>query len=149
MVIKRKYIKNEFEFKKWFERNYKKLGYSKIIKKDRGKFPDFIMIKKGKITRVELETLSSNFVLHGHNKTKVDDLVCIKRDLKISGVNIREVKSLKYIGGKVRISATIDEETLNVLKVLLKRGKFRNTSHAIEYAIIEFGKEIKKRGKND
>tara|TARA_Y100000310_G_C19967943_1_gene484171 strand:- start:315 stop:452 length:138 start_codon:yes stop_codon:yes gene_type:complete len=36
---------------------------------------------------------------------------------------------------KVRISATIDEKTANILETLLKDGTYRNKSHIIEKAI--------------
>ncbi|MFH1801281.1 MAG: ribbon-helix-helix protein, CopG family [archaeon] len=36
---------------------------------------------------------------------------------------------------KERISATIDKETLSIIKELLKKGKYRNKSHIIEEAI--------------
>lgn len=36
---------------------------------------------------------------------------------------------------KKRISATVDKETIEILKDLVKRRKYRNASHAIETAI--------------
>ena len=36
---------------------------------------------------------------------------------------------------KERISATVDRETINLIKALLKKGKYRNKSHLIEEAI--------------
>ena len=36
---------------------------------------------------------------------------------------------------KERISATVDEETLEVIEKILKKGNFRNKSHLIEDAI--------------
>lgn len=36
---------------------------------------------------------------------------------------------------KVRISVTIDEKTQRVVESLLKRGKYRNRSHAVEELI--------------
>jgi len=44
---------------------------------------------------------------------------------------------------KTRISATIDEETLEIIKRILKKGKYRNQSHVIEDAIKHLEKEIK------
>ena len=46
---------------------------------------------------------------------------------------------------KSRISATIDEKTEKILSSLLKDGKFRNKSHAIEKAI----ELLKKEEEND
>ena len=39
---------------------------------------------------------------------------------------------------KKRISATVDEDTIKGIKIILKKGKFRNKSHIIEEAINEF-----------
>jgi len=42
---------------------------------------------------------------------------------------------------KVRISATIDKESLKLLEDLLKKKKYRNKSHVIESAIEELAKK--------
>ncbi|MBU0894088.1 MAG: ribbon-helix-helix domain-containing protein [Nanoarchaeota archaeon] len=36
---------------------------------------------------------------------------------------------------KERVSATIDSSTMNLIKILLKKGTYRNKSHVIEEAI--------------
>ena len=36
---------------------------------------------------------------------------------------------------KVRVSATIDEETAKIIEVLVQERKFRNKSHVIEEAV--------------
>jgi len=110
-------ISSELELKRWFEKNFKKLGYKKILKKDFGKFPDFLMLKNNKNVRVELETLSSNFILHKHNIKNVDEVVCIKKDANIK-VKLIELKNLKYHSKIKRISATISEETANLITIL-------------------------------
>ena len=136
-----KKIRSEDELKKWFIVNYKKLGYDKIVKGDTGIFPDFIMCKKGDEISVELETLSSNFLLHGHDISKVDEVVCVKEDVDL-GVPTTEIKDFEFSPRVKRISATIDEETDKLLDKLLKDGTYRNKSHIIEKA-IEFLKEMK------
>jgi len=146
MVKKMKRIRTENEFKKWFEKNYKKLGYSKIIKKDNGKFPDFIMLRKGKEIKVELETLASNFILHKHNPEKVDEIICIKKDIDI-GVLTREINGLNYVSKIKRVSFTVDEKTVNMINILLKKKGFRNKSHVIEEAIRFLAKKEKENGK--
>jgi len=138
-----KIVDSESKFSKWFEKNFKRLGYSKIIRRDNGRFPDYIMLKKNKEVRVELETISSNFILHKHDKNKVDEVVCIKKDVEL-GVPIKEVKELKYIPSTVRVSATVDESTVNIIKILLKKGKYRNKSHVIEEAIKQMTKKKRK-----
>lgn len=48
--------------------------------------------------------------------------------------------------GKVRISATINKETEKRINEFLENSKFRNKSHLIEEALIEFlDKEEKKK----
>jgi Arc/MetJ-type ribon-helix-helix transcriptional regulator len=46
---------------------------------------------------------------------------------------------------KERISATVDEKTIKIIELILKKGKYRNKSHFIETAI----KKIAKEEKND
>jgi len=42
---------------------------------------------------------------------------------------------------KVRVSATIDEQTEKILRDLLKKRKYRNKSHVIEDAIELLARE--------
>ncbi len=71
-------IKNEEDLDKWFKKNYKKLGYTKIVKDNNGAFPDYIMLRDKKEVRVELEVHSSNFKIHKHDVRKADEIVCLK-----------------------------------------------------------------------
>jgi len=129
-----KKIKTELEFKKWFEKEFKRLGFSKIVKKDNGTFPDYIMLKGDKEIKVELETLLSNFILHKHRLKDVDEVICIKKDINLD-IPVKEVRELEFIGNKQRISATVDKETKNMIDILIKVGNYRNKSHVIEEAI--------------
>lgn len=36
---------------------------------------------------------------------------------------------------KIKLSISVDEQTLNLIRDGIKKGKFRNKSHAFEYAI--------------
>ena len=45
---------------------------------------------------------------------------------------------------KERISATVDEKTIKLIELILKKRKYRNKSHIIEKAIENFYKEEKK-----
>jgi len=133
----KKDIKSEKELSDWFIKNYEKLGYSEIVKDNNGRFPDFTMQKKGKSVGVELETLSSNFILHKHDKTKVDEVVCIKKDKEI-GVKMVDIPDLNFNPRLRRISFTVDPEVKIFLQELVKEGTYRNMSHAVETAIREF-----------
>ena len=42
---------------------------------------------------------------------------------------------------KVRISATIDKETLTIIEEKLKKGNYRNKSHVIEEALNQLKKK--------
>ena len=46
--MKKQIIKSESELSDRFIKNYKKLGYSGILKCNKKRFPDFIMIKNNK-----------------------------------------------------------------------------------------------------
>ena len=44
---------------------------------------------------------------------------------------------------KERISATVDKKTINLIDLILKKGKYRNKSHVIEKAIEILSEEEK------
>ena len=44
---------------------------------------------------------------------------------------------------KERISATVDKKTIDKIKRILKKGKYRNKSHVIENAIEILEKGVK------
>lgn len=109
------FIRNEKQFAEWFKKNYTRLGYQKIVRKDIKTCPDFIMLKDGKEVGVELETLSSNFVLHKHDLNKVDEIVCLIKDLEL-GKPILVAKEAKH-KIPITVSIKIDEEVLKMAKI--------------------------------
>ena len=140
-------IRTEAEFNNWFMQNHKKIGYEKIIRKDIGKFPDFIMLKNGKKVKVELETELSNFILHKHNIKYVDEIICIKNNLNKGVISkpVIEIKKLEYLPKLSRVSATINKSLDDKLDELLKDRRFRNKSHLIEEVIIKYLEENAKK----
>lgn len=88
-------IKNERQFAEWFKNNFKQFGYSKIVRGDISRCPDFIMFRDGKEVGVELETLASNFVMHKHDIKKVDEIVCLINDVKL-GIPVLEAKGVEF-----------------------------------------------------
>ncbi|HRZ85678.1 MAG TPA: ribbon-helix-helix domain-containing protein [Candidatus Paceibacterota bacterium] len=48
---------------------------------------------------------------------------------------------------KVRVSATIDQDTERKLDEVMKKGRYRNKSHIIEEAITKFIEMDKKNAK--
>ena len=134
-------IYKESEFKMGFEKNYKRFGYSKILRKDIGIFPDFIMLKNDKQVRVELETRVSNFIIHGHSIKDVDDVLCIEKDINLN-TNVIQVDDLTFVP-KERITITIDKELLKWLDLNIEERIFANRSHGFEFLIKKSMKEDK------
>lgn len=48
---------------------------------------------------------------------------------------------------KERISVTLDKEAVGILNSLIKSGKYRNRSHAVEYAVEQLKKLEEEREK--
>ena len=146
MVEKIKTIRSEEELSEWFMKNYNVLGYSKILKNNKGRFPDFVMLKNEERVLVELETLASHFILHKHDKKKVDEVVCIEKDISL-GVPVIKVNNLKFSPNITRVSATLDPETIKKIGRIMKTGRYRNVSHLVEDAIKSLSKMEEKDGK--
>ena len=111
----KKFIRKEKEFAEWFKKNYKSLGYEKIIRKDIGVCPDFIMLKNDQARRVELETFSSNFLLHEHSYEDVDEIVCLKNDAKLEKKTIVAEKAPAKLPKTT--SLKIDEDLWKKVKI--------------------------------
>lgn len=81
----------EHDFEKWFENNYILFGIKEIIKINRW-FPDVVArMYNGKIIRIELELMASNFINHGHDPNMCDLIICFvkrKTQEKIKGVPV-------------------------------------------------------------
>lgn len=65
-----------------FGRFFDLLGFSRILHVQTA-CPDCTAVYEGRQVRVELEYLSSNFILHGHSPSAVDLVVCWKKDRSI------------------------------------------------------------------
>ena len=108
-------IRNELDFQNWFKKNYKKLGSSKIIKQNHTDFPDFIMQQDGKKVRVELEIKSSNFILHKHPISKVDRVICVKKDLELD-IPIIELKNFRVVGNLENTHYSLENRILKLFE---------------------------------
>lgn len=86
---------DEKRFREWFKDNYSTLGFTHIIEENINISPDFIMGVDKEEVRVELETLSSHFILHKHNKNDVDLVLCLLIDKDI-GVKTIQIPNLIY-----------------------------------------------------
>lgn len=67
----------------WFEKNFRKLGYSRILKKQHNKTPDFIMLRDGREVKVEIEFMASDFIQHGHRRDQADVVICCSKDVEL------------------------------------------------------------------
>jgi len=108
-------IRNESDLQNWFKKNYKKLGFSDIIKYDSQRFPDFIMLENGKEVRIELEIKASNFLLHKHPKNKVDRVICIEKDVEL-GIPTLELKNFELVSPLLKSPYSIPNQIYNFLK---------------------------------
>lgn len=108
-------IRNELDLSRWFKKNYKKLGFSAILKDNRGRFPDFKVLEKGKKVRVELEVFSSNFILHKHPINRVDKVVCAFKDVKL-GIPIIQINNVKLIDYKKSTPYSLESEILRIIE---------------------------------
>lgn len=108
MKFKQKFD-NEQGFCNWFKENYCLFGFDKIVKENKRSFPDFILMKKGKEIRVEIETLSSNFIRHNHNPVEVDMVICLLNDMELT-VPTLEITPFEY--ESIRTTINITKSTL-------------------------------------
>ena len=143
--MKKKVIKNESEFKQWFIKNYKRLGYSGIIRKDIGKCPDFIMLKNNNNVNVELETIASNFLTHKHPSDKVDEVVCIVNDIGLEKPVI-VAEGLEFKGSsKIKVTLSVDSKVYSEFQKYCGRNAIM-LSKRLE---LEMDKIMKKGVKKD
>lgn len=110
MKNKKKVIKNESELKKWVIDNYEKLGYSGIKRKDIGECPDLILLRNGEEVKIELETVASNFLSHKHPFDKVDEIICIVKDMDLEKP-VTSIDELEFKGNSnVKVTLSIDNQ---------------------------------------
>lgn len=102
-------VQYESEFSDWFKKNYRKLGFSKIVKQNISTSPDFVMLKGGKEIGVELETLASNFILHKHRLDKIDEVLCLVKDIEL-GLPIIVVTDLIFKPKYRRVTLSINDK---------------------------------------
>jgi len=93
--MEKKKIGSESEFRAWFRNNYESLGFDEIITSRSRSSPDYQMKRDGEVVEVELETHSSNFIKHGHNPNKTDEVLCVVNDEELP-IPTREVTGVEY-----------------------------------------------------
>jgi len=68
----------EKDLRRFFEENFRKLGYDRILKSSLSSSPDFVMEKGGEEVKVELELNSQHFYKHRHDPSEVDELIFVR-----------------------------------------------------------------------
>lgn len=154
-------INNELDLRQWFKENYSSLGFSRIIKENFKGFPDFIVLNNGKQKRIELETLSSNFIRHKHPTNSVDLVICLKEDvpLKVPVMELRGFELVSFlkcesefsIGNKIRnYIDSSGEKVFTTPEVAKGVGVTSSTAEKYLLELVIEGKivKIKKLGVN-
>jgi len=111
-----KKFESEYQFHEWFKKNFSLFGFDKIIEERirSDGFPDFIMLRNNKEVRVELETLSSHFILHKHDPKNVDLVVCIVKDKELP-IKTLEITPFEY---STKTTIQISDDLRQKLKIL-------------------------------
>ncbi len=126
-------------FREWFENNFQILGFDEIKEsKDRGS-PNFTMIKEGEEIRVELETLSSNFLKHGHDSEKIDLVICLLKDEELP-VETKEITELELESESIPRSSK--ETKYGKILLLLELARMGANMEALETSSQELAKKI-------
>jgi len=134
-----KKFENEHQFHEWFKNNFSLIGFDGIKEERIGRdgSPDFIMIRGNKEVRVELETLSGNFLLHKHDPKRVDLVVCLVKDKELP-VKTVEITPFEF---DTKTTIQISQDLKQKLKLLATVGS--TTYNGVIEELIE--QELKKR----
>lgn len=115
----------ESDFNKWFSKFYFLCGFDKIKQRRPIKYPDYIMLKDGFEIRVELESLSGNFILHKHNPSDADLVICLKINKPLP-LPVIEIPSFTYNSNwnieNLKIDRHAHEIVQEVQKEMAKMG---------------------------
>jgi len=147
-------FKNESEFAEWFEKNFKLLGFKKILKKRAKSYPDYLMEDiKGNKLEVELELVGRDFLRHKHDPRKVDLILCVfSTESEIAGVPVLSLiqapKSLEEIIRRPSIagpSISIPTPLYEKIKEIIENTGFTSVRDFVLFVLrtilLETGKE--------
>ena len=121
------------------------LGYEVIS--SRAEFPDYLLLKDGKIVRAEAETLASNFYLHKHPEYECDLIICYKNDLQGNfPLEILELEEFIELERNSKTSRVVQdmrgkdetEEEKNLEKILL----FLQENFPRDFCVAEIAENI-------
>jgi len=90
----------------FFEKYFKKMGFSEIKKGTPNRTPDYIAIRNSKQVKVEIEGFSSSFISHKHKREDVDVVVCLIKDVELPNIEVLSIIDLfgwEPIGHKLRM----------------------------------------------
>lgn len=135
-----KKFSDERTFHKWVGNNFHLFGFDSLLESNYHKSPDLVMTKNGKKIKVEVETLSSNFILHKHDPNEIDLVICLIKNKELP-VKTIEIEPFEFELGPDSITKT----SVNLSKKQIEWfHKYHvNLSSVIREKVEEFIKEHK------
>lgn len=127
---------NEDDFHLWFLNNFRLFGFDEVKETNRRrKTPDFVLVRAGKDVRVELETLSSNFIRHKHDPSLVDLVICLEKDVELE-VETVEISPFEYErrasnGANDTTTLQLSPEHKKALEAIREKYELRSLDAAI------------------
>ena len=112
---------NEKQFHRWVEDHIRDFGFDEVVTSQLTRFPDIVAKKDGERTRIEVETMSSNFLLHQHDPSMCDLVICLVKDVELP-IKIVVVKEVGYEPIKTTV-VTIHPDSWLKLNALRRVGE--------------------------
>lgn len=138
LINTREKLEREQGFREWFEKNYEVLGFDRIKENRLRGSPDYTMMKNGKEVKVELESLSSNFITHGHDPEETDLVVCIVEDKKLP---VETFETYNFEFGKEKPPKTREETGFRRFPILLELAKLSENTNRNEITVKELAEK--------
>lgn len=137
LITTREKFESEQGFRRWFDNNFEIFGFDNIVESRSTGFPDYTMLKNGEEVDVELETLSSNFITHGHDPEQVDLVICLVEDEKLP-VKALEITSFEFEKRKpLKTPEETGFKTFHLMLELAKRGAHEGACEATSEELAE------------
>ncbi|MFQ6010546.1 MAG: hypothetical protein ACE5NL_01695 [Candidatus Hydrothermarchaeaceae archaeon] len=149
-------FRDEADFSKWFEKNFQKFGFKKIIKKRKKTSPDYELLDAaGKIKNVELELFAKDFIKHKHDSAKTDLIISVYAESEeINNVPVISIiDSKKPLNNIIKkrdhnfTSITLPVPLMNKIKRRMKNTGFTSVSSYVTFILRILEYEGKSTGK--
>lgn len=138
---------SEESVKYFFYRYHEKFGFEEIF--PCLGFPDALGLRRGKVARIEFESKASNFIIHNHDKSKCDIIICYDNDL-IDNIDIPKdfsPKQTKEYRNHKKMQDKINGLEIIELKKFIKRTDsslpriyFKDDSNGVLLKIMQLNK---------